>query len=273
MDDLPERIMGSQEPEKMVANDAKELERLIVIQPTDTTSNMIKVVAYWKKHGSLKNYDIKKIEAILRNERQAVSALSDAFKRIVLFEVAGYISGIYASHFSREASSKGFIVRLNQAGMSLIGSQDCSEAYKEIVQTYENLRTKESLQVSGRSEGRYLFDVMDVLNLCAPDNVLPAIDAGFAGRRVCFSINEWGEYTNKVKEDPDFAQFKDIYGNLLKAVCGYLLLRSPGTVEYAGKFLDEFEGKYHILDPSEITLGGVAPIKSFRKVSKPGPLS
>lgn len=258
--------MASQDPANRVLDDAQKLERVIVIQPPETIINAVSMISYWKKHGTLEGYDIKKIEGIVQRERQIVSDFSNVFKRIVLFELAAYIGGTYATDFPDESSTKEVVANLNRAGISLMHDQDYSQAHQVIAQASKGLKGKKFLTVMGRAQSSYLTEVDQVLRMCAPEKVLPGMNVGFAGRNIKFAIDEWGEYSQEMKRDPDFGEFAKNYKSIFKPVSGYLLFRSPEIVSYANDLLNEFANKHHTLDLSEITFRGRAPLDFFRLV-------
>ena len=275
--ELVEQIMASQDPARGVAENVQELERVIVIEPPYALADMISVVSHWKQHGTLENYDSEKLEGIAQREKQTISDLSDAFKRIVLIEVAGYISGTYAIDFPNDLSTRDNITRINREAISLTHNQDCSHAHKELVQVYGELRRKKFLEVTGRSGGAYLESVGDVLKLCAPDNKdFLAMNVGFAGRNIKLAVNPWGEYAREMERNPDFAEFKrrckgvNYYeklgyaSSLFNPISGYTLLRTS-SVEYAKNILDQLVNGHHTLNPADITIGGRNPLEAFRE--------
>ena len=263
MSGLTERVGTPQTPAGG-AGDAQELERLIVIRPVNTADGIISAVSYWKQHDSLEGYATERLREEAENKKQAVSALSTAFKSIVLYEAATYIGDTYALRFGDEPETRDCVTTLNQAETALMSRDDYSEAHRKIVQAYENIKQRVELPVGGRAQGAYLFDIGEILELCAPGEILPAINVRFQGKQLHFSITEHGEYTKEMGEYPDFAQFAKRYSGLFRPVSGYMRFKSPQRVEYADRFLDTITRRHHIMNPSEITIGERPPLEFFR---------
>lgn len=268
MSDLVRRIMELHEPGSRIPQDIPELERLIVIEPDNTSVDVVGAVSHWKQHGSLESYDRKKFAVTAANKAKAVSALSDAFKRILLFEVSAYISGTYALSFPNEPSTPENVISILRAQTSLLNNGDYKKAHDAVVAAYGNIKQRADFPVTGRAESSYLYHVGEILRLCEPDKVLKAINTGFAGRHIAFDIQEWGEYLNKDQICDGFAQFSEKHSPLFHPVMGYMLFRSPELVEHAEPHLDAFARRHHIIDANTVSLSGRNPLEHFRALYK-----
>ncbi len=267
MQDLTQLVMALQDPANSVADSTKALERVIVFQPSQA-SDIIPVVSHWKQFGTLKVYDGKEITEILNKQKQAIYDLSNAFKRIVLFELAGYIGAAYVKDLPDEPSTADVVVAINRAQISLMNDPDYSQAHNAIVQASDGLKGKTYLPVNGRADSLYLVDVGQPLKLCEPHKNLEVMNIGFAGRQIKFSINEFGVHTQEMQRNTELAEFTRTYPSLFKPVSGYILFRSPETVDYANGLLDKFARLHPTLDPIEVSISGRSPLEFFRLTNK-----
>ena len=160
MENIPSKVVDSINLGRQISEGARKLERVIVLRPAGTTNDIIGIVSYAKQHGDLKGYDVNRIEQVMEKERKANRVLSDAFKRITLFEAASYIEGTFASELGDDDVAREKVPEILRAQISLMDRSDYSEAYETITQAYRTLLGQRGshLKVSGKVNGTYLFN-------------------------------------------------------------------------------------------------------------------
>ncbi len=254
MEDIIPQVLDSLSSSRQVSRGAQKLERVIVIRPAGTTEDIIETVSYVARHGDLQGYDLDKLNIIMDKKKEADRALSNAFKRVTLFEAAAYIGETFASELGGDDIAREIIPEILSAQTSLMGNIDCSRAYETITKAYGKLldKRKSPLNVSGKVSGTYLFDLKQVLSLCSPERHQTVMNTGFAGRHIRFSIPEGGIYQAEVTSNPDFADFSKRWPHLLNPAIGRVVLESPETTDYANQFLDRFSRQYHTIEPAEV---------------------
>jgi hypothetical protein len=264
VDKIIDAVLASQNPLRGVSDDAQKLERILVIDPFSYT-DIVPIISHWKQHREIKTYNPKKLTDVVNTWNNTAHSLSDAFTRILLFEVASYIGGAYTK-FPEDSLTRKTIPKLLHAQTELMGdTQEHNSAYETIKEAHNGIRERASLDVRGKAGGEYLFSVADVLNSCEPNTLhfLQAINVGFAGRNVRFEVQQYGEFAGKKMEDPDFAAFVKSGYIFMRPVCGYLRLTSPEYTGYAGTFLDKVARQHKMLEQSEISFNGKSPSEIF----------
>jgi len=255
-EEIINRLLANLNPGKRVSDEAEKLERLIAIAPSSDIA-MIPLISHWKTHGDLLSYDKGKLKGIVENQQQAEKTLSNALRKIVMFEIAGYIGSRYAIELPDDPDTSRIVANMNCAGMDLLAEfskRPYSEIYDSISEALEKAEEKGIyLPVFGRSESRWLTDAKSAVLACAPDRELNSMDIGFLGRRIFFSVLT-AKNQKEINRDPSFAEFQGKYGHLCKQVCGYLLYQSPEIVNHAAPLLNKIELGYITLAPENVTI-------------------
>lgn len=287
--------------------DTYRLERIIVNIPWGTSEDMIDASCYQMQHGSLEGYPTEKFKQIHKKQEAAIQELSDAFKRITLFEVAGYIADTFAaaelkadsghirsiidSEFERLGKPlntaeypakcvemRDFLKKRNidlllHSQMRLMGvsldSVSFAKEHSRIKRSYEFVSKQigeKLFSVGGKTEGVYLFNLAQVLDLCRPDNleIGKVVDLSkpyhlqrnmnvrFGGRHIRFSVSDHGIYQAEIDSNPNFAAVAEKNPLLFAPAIGRIVLESPEEVDYANRFLDNFAMQHPTLEPSQV---------------------
>src|SRR3989344_847292 len=199
-EDIVKKIMDSQDPGNQTGSNLNEFEKAIVIRPTGTTEDIIELITHARQHGSLHD-QVERVKETLRKERGANKKLSDAFKRIVLFEAASYIDGeLVASQGILKNFAESAMPKLLHAQTDLMShQQDYSQPYNAMLSLQEGIMgvsviSYRNLQATGRLQSTYILNLEQVFNACNPESFLTHINVGFSGRHIRFSIPEAGIY-------------------------------------------------------------------------------
>jgi hypothetical protein len=270
MENIPQKVMDAINPANRSPTNAQKLERIIVIRPAGTTEDIIDTLAYISANGEFKPDFFARLNQINEKEKQAARSLSNAFKRICLFEAAAYIAGTYTTELGDTELARTTVPELLRAQTSLMNEVDCTTAYRTITDAYARLKDqrKTSLGVSGKTDGVYLFDLKQVLKLCDPSEHQARMNTRFAGRSIRFATYDFGGYTvyqDEVDSNPEFAQFKKRWSHLFNPAVGRIVLQSPATVDYAAEFLDKFARRHQTVDPAKVRFSnGRALAEQFR---------
>ena len=235
-----------------------EFEKVIVIKPSGTTGDMIELISHAKQYGNLHDR-VESVKETLRKEREINKKLSDAFKRIVLFEAASYIGGeLVASQGILKGFAETAMPKLLHAQTDLMShQQDYSQPYNAILslQTGDmgiSVISYRNLQAVGRLQSTYILNLEQVINTCNPKSFLTHINVGFSGRHIRFSIPEGGIYQKEIESNPDFADFAKKWSHLFNPAIGYIKIKSPEDVGYAGRFLEDFFRNHILVDTEEV---------------------
>lgn len=265
--EFTQSILDMQNPSNRAAKNYSELERIIIIRPEGTSHDIIEIAAYAAQHGDLKNF--QRFKEILEKQKKANMLLSDAFKRIILFETAMYVGGAYAIDLKNEEISREMVPKMLKACYPLIDGEDYSAAYASIVEAHKKLNERKIwLEVCGRANSTYLLDLKQVLDFCAPDKYQRKINVGFAGRQIFFSIPETGRYQNEIETNPRFADFKEKWPHLMNPAIGFFYLKSPEDVTYVAQFLDKFARQHIILSHDKVRFSKERTLEEQFKIEK-----
>ncbi len=243
-----------QEPDKI-----KRLKRTIVILPDGLLQDINDTLIEVARHGKLSEGYSPRLGQIREREIKARHSLSDAFKRIGLFEVAGYIAGVYSTALGDSDLTSVTIPKL-YAVQSLLMSQerDYSKTHNQLVDIFLALKKQKTafIKACDDSMGTRLPYLSDVLEDCAPMVVQYRMNIALGKNKLRFSIigGVRGNtvYQNMVESNPKFADFSKTYPSLLNPVIGHMILESPDDIDYASDFLDKFVNAHATIDPSEV---------------------
>lgn len=243
---------------------------LVIIRPPGTTEDIIETLSHVKSHGDLKAFE--KLESIIDKEKTARQDLSDIFKKIVLFEAATYIAGIYSTELPDTDQAKILVPKILSSQTLLLHDSfgDYVDSYVLIGDSYKSLVEERGvLTVGGKVEGSYLNDLAEVLDLCEPMKLQESMHARFAGRSIDFVIyGQSTEYGEEIDSNPDFAEFAKKWSHLFNPVVGYIEVKSPETVDYIEGMMKELKQDHITLDDSKVRFNNGRSVCDQLKIAK-----
>ena len=204
-------------------------------------------------------------------KQKANRELSDAFKRVILYEIANYLS----SSEGRRPRYWGIAYTAESIQAQQFLDQGLGDVPDEIMPVQSAVAIpqlecakKKVLEASDYSDAyRTISDIVSRINYFngpnqfqspllgyAPQNYADTISLDFGGLSCAFVINDSGQYEGERQRNAAFKDFTNKIQDLFNPSAGYLRLGNFGSQDYVLDFLKRFFTNHKLVSPSEVSI-------------------
>ena len=234
------------------------LERLVVIEPDITHSEIVHLAEHFKAMNSLNGYDDRFIAKLRRQKYESDSAIIDCFKRIVLAKACAYIARDLQEY---KRLSKSVVETktdlIYRTGDSLFNKGDYSELYSIVVDIgkciYHELGKIDEEDVVAD----YSYFMEQVIEICHPESLDSVASFEIGDEEINFKLLQSDAvYERMIGEDECVRQMCELNASLVSPSAGYISVATIGVIGHIDSFLDRFGERYTILSPDHISVEG-----------------